>query len=105
MSEIVNSTRTFAAIRARRTMVAKLLDRMVNEVARAGLMQALAMFDAELENAPAPAVKPARASADRKLSALRAHRTMLLGKLRGTRGRARTAIKEKIARYEQLLAA
>ncbi len=37
MSEIVNSTRTFAAIRARRTMVAKLLDRTVNDVARAGL--------------------------------------------------------------------
>ncbi len=102
MSEIVNSTRTFAAIRAQRTNVVKLLESTVNEVARAGLMQALAMYDAELEDAPA---KPVRQPADRKTAAYRAHRTMLLGKLPGTRGKTRTAIKEKIAHYEQLLAA
>jgi len=99
-NEIVNSTRTFAAIRAQRTMVAKLLDRTVNEVARAGLQAALAQYDVELAGAPV-----ARQPADRKLAAYRAHRTMLVGKLTGTRGKARTAIKEKIAHYEQLLAA
>src|SRR5277367_4139727 len=101
-TQIVNSTRTFAAIRAQRTMVAKLLDRTVNEVARAGLQAALEQYDVELVNAPAA---PAHQPADRKLSAYRAHRTMLLGKLPGTRGKARTAIKDKIAHYELLLAA
>ena len=101
----VDSTRTFAAIRAHRTMTAKLLASTGNEIARAGLMQALAMYDAELENAPAPAVKPARQPADRKLAAFRAHRAMLLAKVKGTRGKARAAIHSKIAHYEQLLAA
>jgi hypothetical protein len=102
MSQIINSIRTFAAIRAHRTMVAKLLETAENPVARTALQHALELYDVELANAPA---KPVHQPADRKSAAYRAHRTMLLGKLPGTRGRARTAIKTKIARYEELLAA
>jgi hypothetical protein len=96
----VNSTRTFSAIRAHRTMVAKLLDRTVNEVARAGLKAALDRYDTELVGAPAPIAK---ASVDRKVSALRAHRTMAANKLTGSRGKVRTAILAKIAHYDALL--
>jgi hypothetical protein len=102
MNEIANSTRAFAAIRAQRTMVAKLRDRTVNEVARAGLQAALAQYDVELAGVP---VAPTRQPADRKLAAFRAHHTMAVKKLTGTRGKVRTAIKEKIAHYELLLAA
>ena len=50
MSKIIaiNSTRTFAAMRAHRTMVAKLLDSATNPVARAALAQALELYDVEL---------------------------------------------------------
>jgi hypothetical protein len=104
MSKIIaiNSTRTFAAMRAHRTMVAKLLDSATNPVARAALAQALELYDVKLAGAP---VKPVHQPADRKSAAYRAHRTMLLGKLPGIRGKARTAIKARIAHYEQLLAA
>jgi hypothetical protein len=105
-TQIVNSTRTFAAIRAQRTMVAKLLNRTVNEIARAGLRAALVQYDAELVNAPAAtSVKTPRTAADRHLSAIRAHRTMLVTKMAGTRGKVRTEMKAKIAGYDQLLAA
>jgi hypothetical protein len=102
MSHTITSTRRFAAIRAHRTMVAKLLETAQNRVARTALQHALALYDVELANAPA---KPVQQPADRKSAAYRAHRTILLGKLPGTRGKARTAIKTKIARYEELLAA
>jgi hypothetical protein len=102
MSHTINSTRNFAAIRAHRTMVAKLLETAENRVARTALQHALTLYDGELANAPARSARP---PADRKSAAYRAHRTMLLGKLPGTRGKARTAIKAKIARYEELLAA
>ena len=104
MSKIVtlDSTRTFAAIRAHRTMVAKLLETAKNPVARAALQQAIELYDVELADAPAT---PVHQPADRKLSAYRAHRTMLLAKVKGTRGKARTAIQAKIADYDLKLAA
>lgn len=102
MTMTVNSSRAYAAIRAHRTMVANTLAAVTNPVARGALQAALARYDAELASAPA---KPVEASADRRLAAYRAHRTMLLGKIKGTRGKARTEIKTRLAHYDALLAA
>jgi hypothetical protein len=105
-TNIVNSARTYAAIRAHRTMLARTLDGMVNPIARKGIEEAIARYDAELAAAPI-AVKATteKKPVDRKAAAYRAWRTMLTGDLKGTRGKVRAEIKAKIAHYDALLAA
>jgi hypothetical protein len=49
--------------------------------------------------APAPA--PA---SNQKVAAYKAHRTMLVNKMKGTRGKVRAELKAKIAGYDALLA-
>ena len=68
-----------------------------NPVARAALEHALALYDAQLVDAP---VKAAKVPADRKSAAYRAHRTMLLRRLTGTRGKVRAELKAKLAEVE-----
>lgn len=101
----VNCARTYAAIRAHRTMLAKLPE-MVNPVARQAIEEAIARYDAELAAAPiAVKVTTEKKPVDRKAAAYRAWRTMLTDRLTGTRGKVRAEIKAKIAHYEALLAA
>jgi LmbE family N-acetylglucosaminyl deacetylase len=104
MTKTINSTRTYAALRAHRTQLAARLATVINPVARKGMEAALELYDRELANAPV-SEKPTKAPADRKLAAIRAHRTMLANKVKGTRGKARAAIQDKIAAYDALLAA
>jgi hypothetical protein len=101
-TQIVNSSRTYAAIRAQRSNVANQAQGFTNEVAKAAMAHALELYDADLAGAP---VKPVRQPVDRKLAAYRAHRTMLQARIKGTRGKARTEMQSKLAHYEQLLAA
>jgi len=91
--------RAIAGLRIHRNHVARMIKTIKNKVAKQALTEALALIDAEL---PVKVEKPA---ADRNVAALRAHRTRLLAKLPGTRGKVRAEIKARIGNYDQQIAA
>lgn len=104
-TNMISSSRSYAALRAQRSRLAAQLENVQNAVAKAAIAEALKLYDAEIAKAPAAAAKSPRIPADRKASAFRAHRTMLQAKLKGTRGSARKVILAKIEHYNELLAA
>lgn len=114
------TNRQFAAARAHRTQVAGLLAKTSNEVARKALQEALDKYDAILADAPPvkarqvvgkpvkstkSSTKPAKPNPVRTLAAIKAHRTMTIAKLKGTRGKVRAELQAKIAAYDKLIAA
>ena len=82
--------------------LARKIAALKNKTAREVFEQAMAELDVILADAP---VKPERVPADRNMAANKAHLTRTQRKLKGTRGKARVAILEKIAAFEQRLAA
>jgi hypothetical protein len=98
------SIRHFAAIRAHRTMLIVQLAKLSQPVARSAIETAIAAYDAELEGAP---VREQRVSqpVSRQVAAWKAHRTMCVAKLRGSRGKVRAELKAKIASYDAQIAA
>jgi hypothetical protein len=96
-----NNSHAIAGLRIHRNHVAKMISQTTNRVAKRALVEALAQIDATL---PVKAAKPAQAGS-RHVAALRAHRTMQLAKLPGTRGKVRAEIKAKIDNYDQQIAA
>jgi hypothetical protein len=96
----------YGPIRAQRTRVAKTLRHATNKVAIIGLKMALELLDEVLAGAPAPKAKRSSAGrANMQLAAYKAHRTMIMRQLPGTRGKAREALKAKLAQYEARIAA
>jgi hypothetical protein len=93
------NSRAVAGLRIHRNHVARMIGQIKNRVAKRALVEALAAIDAEL---PAKVEKPVRAT-DRKVSALRAHRTMVARKMKGATKSVRTELAAKLAAYDKLI--
>ena len=102
MTTINMTGREVAILKVQRKGLANRIAQLKNDVARAAFEAALTVLDEQLAAAPAKAeVQPV----DRNLAAIRAHRSRLVKKLPGTRGKVRAELKARIAKYDEALAA
>ena len=93
------TSREIAGLKVRRRFLVRRLAAAQNAVARAVFAEAIATIEALL-----PAT-PASVPADRKMAALKAHRTRLLAQMKGASRKVRTELAEKVAEYDRLIAA
>lgn len=94
-----NNSHAIAGLRVHRNHVARMVEQVKNRVAKRALVEALALIDGQL---PAKVEKPV-APTDRKISAFRAHRTMVARKMKGATKSVRAELAAKLAAYDKLI--